>query len=133
MSTEPVVSVIGAAEYCGEAAHDAEGWLTIGEPGHNVRIKLHKKTFDLVGWWNTGAVSVYVRRIVAPGDVQDGEIVEIVMAQHDGLAVESEDANPSAIACPMCDGDGCESCRDEGFIEVPLAVSPWNDIVATTP
>jgi len=97
MTEEP--AYILPAEYVGEARHDDDGWLTIGLPDDKgegvVRLQLTKP--GLVGWWNTGSVGVYVRRVS-----DDLSIVEIAIARHDGLAQEELDAeNDEAQRYPL--------------------------------
>lgn len=103
--------MIGPAEWVGEAAHDANGFLRIGEGSHVVAIPLQKPGYG-PGWWNTGTVHVYVRRL------EDGNVAEILMAQHDGLAVEAERANPEFDVCPDCDGEdsNCKTCEGWGLV-----------------
>lgn len=72
------------AEYIGEAAHDENGFLTIGCGEKIVKIHLTKNT--LPGWSNRGSVSVYVRRFST-----DLSVAEIHIAQHDGLSQEELD------------------------------------------
>jgi hypothetical protein len=71
------------AEYVGHARHDADGVLRIGEGPDPVEIQLTHR--GVPGWWEDGTVDVYVRRMS-----DTGEIVEIVMARHDGLADEDD-------------------------------------------
>ena len=63
---EPVT--ILPAEYVGEAAHGHNGVQRIGKGEHQLEIRLNKGSTP--GWWDTGTVSVYVRRMssVTPGD-----------------------------------------------------------------
>lgn len=83
------------AEFVGEAAHDADGYLTIGEGEHTVRIHLTKG--ERPGWWNTGTVSVYVRRMS-----NDLSVCEIHITAHDGLAQEElEEENRQAEIYPL--------------------------------
>ena len=90
---EPVY--IMPAEFFGEAAHDAGGFLTIGEGEHVVRIPLSKGSMP--GWWNTGTVSVYVRRYS-----EDLSVCEIHIARHDGLAQEElDEENRQAEVYPL--------------------------------
>lgn len=83
------------AEHFGEAAHDAEGFLTIGEGEHVVRVPLSKGSFP--GWWDTGTVGVYVRRMS-----DDLSVCEIHIARHDGLDQEQlDEENRQAEIYPL--------------------------------
>jgi hypothetical protein len=83
------------AEYAGEAAHDEKGILTIGT-GDKV-VKLHLQCGQKPGWWNTGTVSVWIRRWA-----DDLSIAEIHMAKHDGYAQEELDMeNEEAERYPL--------------------------------
>ena len=75
------IRTILPAEWVGKAAHDKNGFLTIGTGEHTVKLYLNKG--DKPGWWRDGFVDVYVRRFA-----QDLSIYEIMIAQHDGYAHE---------------------------------------------
>jgi hypothetical protein len=83
------------AEHVGQAAHDKDGFLTIGTGNKTVKIYLNKG--DKPGWWNTGTVDVYVRRMA-----HDLSVCEILIAQHDGYAQEELDMeNEEAERYPL--------------------------------
>ena len=49
------------------------------------------------GWWNTGDIAVYVRR-----NSQNLQVIEVVMAKHDGLSQEELDSqNDEAARYPL--------------------------------
>ena len=76
-------------EYVGEAAHDKDGVLRIGEGDNVVELRLARGSTP--GWWSTGTVGVYVRRFS-----DDLSIAEIHMAVHDGLDQEALNAENGA-------------------------------------
>lgn len=83
------------AEYIGEAAHDENGVLTIGTGDKTVKLMLGSP--GRIGWWNTGTVSVYIRRFA-----DNLSIAEIHMAKHDGYAQEELDhENEEAERYPL--------------------------------
>ena len=91
--------IILPPEFIGHAAHSDDGILRIGTPRSDgsgvVEIRLTKG--DLPRWWGDKTVSVYVRRFA-----HDLSVVEILMAQHDGLAdAELEYQNESAAIYPL--------------------------------
>jgi len=122
------MSIILPAEWVGDAAHSADGVLRIGEGPNVVAIPLSKQDGKIKGWWNTGTVGVYVRRLS-----DTGEIAEIVMAQHDGLAVEAEQANPTVMPCPECSGEGCDACDQWGLVPTSAHRQPGIYQAATQP
>ena len=84
-----------SAEYIGEAATNKDGMLTIGI-GENI-VQLLLGSPGRPGWWNTGTVSVYVRRFA-----DDLSIAEIHMAKHDGYSQEELDnENEEADRYPL--------------------------------
>jgi len=83
---EPLIVTLTPAEHVGQARHSADGVLRIGEGDGVVEIRLEKPGYG-PGWWNTGMVDVYVRRLSS-----NLAVAEIIMAQHDGLAQEELDA-----------------------------------------
>lgn len=83
------------AEWVGKAAHDKNGFLTIGTGEHTVKLFLNKS--NKPGWWKDGFVDVYVRRFA-----HDLSIYEIMIAQHDGYAQEElEQENMEAERYPL--------------------------------
>ena len=83
------------AEWVGKAAHDENGFLTIGTGEHTVKLFLNKS--NKPGWWKDGFVDVYVRRFA-----HDLSIYEIMIAQHDGYAQEElEQENMEAARYPL--------------------------------
>jgi hypothetical protein len=83
------------AEYVGEAQHEKDGTLLIGCGDNVVQIRLSNG--EKPGWWNTGTVPVYIRRLSS-----DLSVVEIIIARHDGLAQEALDAeNEEAENYPL--------------------------------
>lgn len=83
------------AEYMGEAAHNEQGILNIGTGNNIVKVLLGSP--GKPGWWNTGTVSVWVRRWA-----HDLSIAEIHMAKHDGYAQEEIDMeNEEAERYPL--------------------------------
>lgn len=83
------------AEWVGKAAHDKNGFLTIGTGEHTVKLFLNKS--NRPGWWKDGFVDVYVRRFA-----HDLSIYEIMIAQHDGYAQEElEQENMEAERYPL--------------------------------
>ena len=93
------VRIILPPQFIGDAAHSDDGILRIGTPRSDgsgvVEIRLTKRGDP--GWWSSKTVPVYVRRWA-----DDLSIVEIQMAQHDGLAdAELEYQNESAAIYPL--------------------------------
>jgi len=83
------------AEWVGKAAHDKDGMLTIGTGDKVVKLYLNKGTMPR--WWKDECVDVYVRRLSS-----DLSICEILIAQHDGYAVEeSNNENNEAERFPL--------------------------------
>ena len=104
------------AEFVGQARHDKDGVLRIGEGDGVVEIRLEKPGYG-PGWWNTGKVDVYVRRLA-----HDLTVAEIIMAQHDGLDAEELAAqNEEAARYPLGPKEywralmvGKYTCGDDG-------------------
>ena len=93
------VRIILPPEFIGHAAHSDDGILRIGTPRSDgsgvVEIRLTKRGDP--GWWSSKTVPVYVRRWA-----DDLSIVEIQMAQHDGLTdAELEYQNESSAIYPL--------------------------------
>ncbi len=80
------IAQILPAEWVGKAAHDKNGMLTIGTGDKVVKLYLNKGTMPR--WWKDECVDVYVRRFA-----HDLSICEIMIAQHDGYAVEETQAS----------------------------------------
>lgn len=93
------VRIILPPQFIGDAAHSDDGILRIGTPRSDgsgvVEIRLTKGDFP--GWWRDKTVAVYVRC-----SAHDLSVVEIQMAQHDGLAeAELEYQNEQAENYPL--------------------------------
>ena len=93
------VRIILPPQFIGDAAHGDDGILRIGTPRSDgsgvVEIRLTKR--NKPGWWYTNTVPVYVSRWA-----DDLSIVEIQMAQHDGLHdAELEYQNEQADIYPL--------------------------------
>ena len=77
------ITRIGPAEYVGEADVSPDGTLRIGD-GIGV-VTINASWIRSVHPTGPDTVSVYVRR------TGEGDIAEVAMAGHDGLAVEAEE------------------------------------------
>ena len=80
------------AEFIGQARHDKDGVLRIGIDDGVVEVRLERSAGG-PGWWDSGMVDVYVRRLVS-----DLTVAEILMARHDGPEHEEMEAQEAEAA-----------------------------------